>query len=226
MTYIDKAFDILTACARPMTWNELANDIPGSVGETISRALRKLTDQGYVIREPKDPNKPRGTKLWSINPAAPPRKSRAQTKLPLSPPMSSKGSSGKAFAMCLPVNKPTLVTATIQAIDELVSAKSTFSAHDVTKKLRDMVKDGKATVDHTETGTVYAYGKTLPRIEHEDVKGIVHEYFSTGKMGSYTRFMDGDHWAYSEPKAAQVTANPPPIVLLMPAADYDGDPVL
>lgn len=205
-----------------MTHKEITKDIPNAFDGTISRALRALHAKGLVTKTPQDPARPTGTKLWmAVQPI--------QTNLPLTqaptPTMSSKGSSGKVISMCLPQNKPTLVTATIQTIEEMVVAKQPFSAHDVTKKLRDLVKDGKATVDHTETGTVHAYGKTIARIEHEDVRGIVHEYFLTGKMLGWTRVMDGDHWIYKEGMHTAV-AVPPPIVLVVPADDYDGDPVL
>lgn len=227
MSLKSEAFEILKKTARPMTVAELAKAIPFSFDGTISRAMRALCAKGCVTRQPKDPAKPRGTKLWSVVPNAvfPQRRSKpAPVPQTAVPPTSSTGSSGKVITMCLPQNKPTLVTATIQAIEEMVNSKQPFSAHDITKKLRDMVKDGTARVDHTETGTVHAYGKTLARIEHGDVRDVVHEYFLTGKMVGWIREMDGDHWIYKE--AMQSASIPPPVVLVVPADDYDGDPVL
>jgi hypothetical protein len=122
--------------------------------------------------------------------------------------------------MCLPTNKPTLVTATIQAVEFLRSQKTTFSAHDVTTKLREMVKDGLAHVDNAESGTIFAYGRKVPKIEHDDVRDIVHEYFKAGKLPDYAREMQGDHWKYV-PDAVQATSTP-----TSSSPDYSGDPTL
>jgi len=223
MTYISKAHEILKAIARPMTFKELVHDIPGSCGETISRAMRKLFERGLVTRKPQDPTKPNGPKLWTAIPTAN-QSTTSRTTKPTTQTVAAK-SSGKVTVMCLPQNKPTLVTATLQTISELMglSAKK-FSAHDVTKHLREMVNDGKINVDHTESGTVHVHGKTVARIEHEDVKAIVHEYFHSGKMDGWTREMVNGHWEYNELPAQAAT--PPPVVLVVPAADYDGDPLL
>lgn len=215
MTFKSQALDVLKAANKAMTYDEIAKLVPGSCGSTIDRALRKLWQEGLVSKEPQNHAKPQHTKLWSFV-STPSTLSSVPTPTPQ--PKS------KVITMCLPANKPTLVTATIQTIELMLFDETKFSAHDVTKRLRELVGSGIAKVDEIEVGTVHVSGKNVPRIDHEDVKGIVHEYFSTGKMSDWERTMVNDHWVYQPPTVQQPV--PPPIVVLVPAADYDGDPLL
>lgn len=221
MTVIVEVFDTLKASATPMTWLEVTSTIASKRfvhGGTVSRALRRLFAKKCVTREFL-PGKHSGTKLWSAIPNAVYTVKQRPAKV-----ATPKKSSGKVTVMALPTNKPTLVTATLQAITVLMADKKTFSAHDVTKKLRDMVKDGSATVDHTETGVVHVGGKAVARIEHDEVRGLVHEYHAAGKMDGYDKVMNGDHWEY----AVLQTLPTPPVVIPtpMPPDDYNGDPAL
>lgn len=212
-----KALEILQTTNRPMSWMELVSGIPGSCGETVSRALRRLCRKGLVERQPQDPTKPNGVKLWTAKTAS---------QLSFAPTAASASSSGKTTIMCLPQNKPTTVTATLQTLKEMLDAKKPFSAHDVTKKMRDDIKDGKISIDHTENGTVFAYGKTLARIEHDVVKDIVHDYFHANNMAGWTRELVNGHWEYRE-EAAQPNPQPPVILVAVASGDdYDGTPTL
>ncbi len=219
MSIKEKVLAVLNAAASPMLCQDIAKQLPGTPEPSIRRAISQLHKKGMLSYKPTDPAHPGLRKLWTPTNAANPAPNTVNRNF--------KGSSGKVIAMCLPVNKPTLVTATIQTIEFFLSQKTEFSAHDVTKKLRELVKDGLAHVDDTECGTVFAYGRKVPKIEHEDVRGIVHEYFGTGKMTNYIKVMDGDHWKYS-PDTAQVIPTPPTVTPApMPqSSDYDGDPTL
>ena len=87
--------------------------------------------------------------------------------------------------MCT-INKPTLVSAVEKEVMEFISSKLAFSAFDITQSMRKKAADGTLpTIDDKETGTVYlGYadgGKTVPRLDHEDIRTIVHDFFNQGK---------------------------------------------
>lgn len=103
---------------------------------------------------------------------------------------------GGLTLMCAP-NKPTLIRAIGDLLSsEFVSSGKTFSAYDVTKRLRelvfakskeisDLLKNGQTTtnlVDSTETGMISVKGLQVPKIDHEDVRVTVHEIFNLGGM--------------------------------------------
>lgn len=197
MTYKADALEVLQrSVVNGLTVMELTSKVKGSCGSTIARALRKLRAEGHVDRFLVGPH---GTMRWHVKHTLPtknPRKINTMT------------------------SKPTLTAATISAIETLLSAKQKFSAYNVTKKLRELVTADPSLVDVGETGAVYdsVHGKIVPRIEHDQVRSLVHEYFLAGKMTGYTRTMDNDHWIYEEGPQPQ---NPPTVFV-----PYNGDPVL
>lgn len=106
----------------------------------------------------------------------------------------------QGFPMCLSAAtaaKPSL----IQAVGDLVTseflpAQKKFSAHDVTKRMRELVSQPTTTVNPAETGTVHVAGKSVPKIAHDDVREIVHELFSQGLLTGYDRIHNGTHFEY------------------------------
>lgn len=122
--------------------------------------------------------------------------------------------------MCLPTNKPSLIKAVGNLlVNEFVTSGKMFTAHDVTKRLREhalnhfAAKDQHALlfVDPKENGTVWVQGQQVARIEHEDVKAIVHELFNTGGMQGIDRINENGRWEYDT--VANIAArNPAPFV--------------
>jgi hypothetical protein len=119
--------------------------------------------------------------------------------------------------MCAP-NKPTLIKAIGDLLaTDFVSSGKKFSAHDVTKKLRELVlsraKEINNTsgtvgdlmttvintpqIDTTETGTISIQGLQVPKIDHDDVKTTVHEIFNLGGMPGMGRIQHAaGYWEY------------------------------
>lgn len=109
--------------------------------------------------------------------------------------------------MCLSATTATKLSL-IKAVGDLVilefiPAQKKFSAYDVTKRLREIVLgSAKGTIppgsviDTNETGTVFVQGTSVAKIEHDDVKEIVHELFNAGAMSGYDRIHTGQHFEY------------------------------
>lgn len=135
---------------------------------------------------------------------------------------------------------------------EFVPANKRFSAHDVTARLRQLVYEQvkelddkcKATgtrhtyvplVDHTETGKVHVKGLECAKVEHGDVREIVHELFNQGLLVGYDRTHNGQYFEYDLlaniqpvlPQATVVSAppattSPDPAPAGTPGSSYDG----
>ena len=203
----------------------------------VGGALRKLYAKGAAIRILSSDTR----KLWAHQNNAPFVSSWKIPTLPPLPPPKKKTPStsvravknnptGKQDTMCLPT-KPTLIAAVTDLVKAMIAKQRTFSAHDVTKALRENVNDlAEARLkDHTitssfdiniaETGTDYNKGVLVAKIKHDDVRAVVGHLFNTGEMGDYSRFYNGEFFEYSPP--AKVTS------VLDPAAgddssSYDG----
>lgn len=117
--------------------------------------------------------------------------------------------------MCAPINKPSLIAAVGDLlVNEFVTSGKKFSAFDITKRLREKVLEQQQDldvkfrqnnirqtyvpiVDSSETGTVRVQGQEVPKIEHEDVKAIVHDIFNAGGMPNIGRVhTPGGFWEY------------------------------
>lgn len=128
----------------------------------------------------------------------------------------------QGFPMCLPDSTATKLTL-IQAVGDLVTsefipAAKKFTAHDVTKRLREKVSADPATpISPVETGSVHVQGKSVPKIEHEDVKAIVHELFAQGLLVGFDRVHVAGHFEYDT--LANIAALTPPAPIVMPQAD-------
>lgn len=101
---------------------------------------------------------------------------------------------------------------------ELTTLHKSISAYDVTQELRKRVKQSTLTLLGA-TDFLTVDGITVPRIEHTDVRGIVHALFDTGIFPNYTRISNGTYWVYGyeDPDTS------PPAV---PGGSYDGTPTL
>lgn len=123
----------------------------------------------------------------------------------------------QGFPMCLSATtaaKTTLLTAVGDLVTkEFLPAQKRFSAHDVTARLRGLVYDQAKEmddkcqttgtrqtyvplVDSAQTGKVYVKGLEVAKVEHEDVKEIVHELFNSGAMAGYDRVHNGKYFEY------------------------------
>lgn len=207
---------------------------------SIGAGLRRLHKTSAVAWQ-KAPKKHGGfCKAWRLTAQGaqlpttpPPKKGRTRrSKGNGGTQQSSKGSSARTTNMCIDPSKPTLNKAIEDVVGELVIAKKTFSAYDVTKELRDKVAKTTVVVDHAESGVVHVGGVPVARVDHDYVRDAVHELFHTGKMDGYDRAHTGSHWQYEEAKANTVLPDPsasPAGTGTPPAADgssYDGSPTL
>lgn len=116
--------------------------------------------------------------------------------------------------MCAPANKPSLIKAVGDLlVNEFVTSGKKFSAFDITKRLREIVLEQMQKlnvqlqqgtrqtyvpiVDTTETGEVHVQGLKVAKIEHDDVKAIVHDIFNAGGMPNLGRVhASGGFWEY------------------------------
>ncbi len=146
--------------------------------------------------------------------------------------------------MCAPANKPSLINAVGDLlVNEFVTSGKKFSAYDVTKRLRqlELERAKNATknmplpfnfsvppVDRAETGETYVAGYKVPKIEHEDVRAIVHDIYNAGGMPNLGRIQVSNYWEY-DVKAnidALVAASQaiPVMVVPLPTSSPDPDP--
>lgn len=204
--------------------------------DTISRILRSNRD---VFKSEIVPNDRFRRKQWAFHtkdttnwdnavPVKLASKTRRRRQLPL--PVIQGASS-----MCLPAStaaKPSLVQAVTELVLKEFLAGTKFSAHDVTKRVRELANQSTTTINPAETGTVHVKGQAVPRIEHEDVKNIVHELFHTGQMVGYGRHYNGSYWDYdlvanlpASTGAATVavpSTTPDPVPTVADGSSYDG----
>lgn len=113
--------------------------------------------------------------------------------------------------MCSPTDKPSLIKAVGDLlVNEFVTAGKKFSAYDVTKRLRniELERAKNATrnmplpmpslspIDKAETGDTFVAGYKVPKIEHEDVRNIVHDIYNAGGMPNLGRIQVSNYWEY------------------------------
>lgn len=226
----------------------------------VSGALRKLRRAGHVVKQVIPGHNPR---LWAtfdnvnnshvtlttpaIPPKAPPKPRKRATKQPVVPITAGTPSRSRAFSMCLP-NKPTLVQAVTDIVAKKVADSEKFSAHDVTKAIREkLIADKKGDgsgnrqtyvpiVDSHETGMVWVDGHQVAKVEHDDVRDIINHLFNTGAITNYARSHNG---TYLEYELAAVATPPDPSVpdpvparvstlndALKDGTDYDGSSII
>jgi hypothetical protein len=104
--------------------------------------------------------------------------------------------------MCMPTNKTSLIKAVedLVRIEFLANGKK-FSAYDVTVRLRELVLQqgiigAVYPIDIAETGTVFVQGQRVAKIQHDDVRHIVHELFTQGVFGEYNKEDNGQFFVY------------------------------
>lgn len=132
-------------------------------------------------------------------------------------PRSANSCSYKGLTlMCAPANKPSLIKAVGDLlVNEFVTSGKKFSAFDITKRLRDIVlaeaKDHEAQMaklppgtrqtfaillEPQEQGTIFVQGLEVCKVEHDDVKAIVHDIFNAGGMPGLGRIHTQGYWEY------------------------------
>jgi hypothetical protein len=190
-----------------LTVTQLIKAIPAASGRysTVARALRQLRKEGRVKARPTGRFREWTVANGKTQPGQPVVPATPAPVSQPSPAASYKGSS-RRIPMCIPTNMPTFVQATKDLVAEFVASERTFSAYDVTTALRDRANTGKVTIDAAETGTVHVSGSNVPKVEHETVKGIVHELHNTGEMAGYARNHNGSYWEYAPSDDADADA--------------------
>jgi DNA-binding MarR family transcriptional regulator len=214
----------------------------------VSGALRKLFAKDRTIRQILAGVHPR---IWALKITYDQAHANGTplTIPPLPPPKPKKQKTARASAravtqtsarnrsMCLP-NKPTLVKAVTDLVNEKVAAQATFSAYDITKVLRErvlelaekvaangaIILDSISDIDPKETSTVYVKGKSVPKIEHDDVKEVISHLFNTGALSGYDRNFNGTYMEYVK-QAAVADPAPDPTSPPLPtpgSGTYDG----
>lgn len=117
----------------------------------------------------------------------------------------------------MPLNKPSLIKAVTDLLKfEYIPNNVKFSAHDVTSRLRELVLQQAVIgavypIDTNETGIVVVQGQRVARIEHDDVRHIVHDLFDGKEIPGYDRVlvMDSNINAnYFEYQPIQATVAP------------------
>lgn len=109
------------------------------------------------------------------------------------------------------MNKPSLVKAVTDLLKfEYLPNHVKFSAHDVTSRLRELVLQqgvigGVYPIDVAEVGTVMVQGQRVAKIEHSDVKQIIHTLFETGELPGYTREDNGTFFEYAPDASLDMT---------------------
>ena len=171
-----------------------------------------------------------GRKEWKLTPDGATYALNPLTKTPKTSSTGSKRSQGKKTLMCIDPSKTSLNAAIESVVVGLVTSGETFSAHDVTKELRERVAKGSVSLDIAETGTIHIHGIDVAKVEHDYVRDATHELFHTGKMSSYVRNHNGNYWTYAPAPAAAPDPDPatpdpsgtPPVA----SGSYDGTPTL
>lgn len=186
-TTASRALEVLQTKTFPVDVPTVMISMPNNTCQgTVSRALRRMRAKGIVS------SKRNGGRwvFWSFNSSQP-------AKVQVSTPR-AKGLAGRRLLVCRPDNMPTLCDAIDSTVKMLVGTKTEFSAFDVTKNLRDQVRDDAVSIDQNETGTVHVGDKDVVKIDHETIKEVVHDLFQRGEMTGYDRTHNGTHWVYAE----------------------------
>ena len=181
-------------------------------------ALRKLFSKGKVIRQAHPTTKgavlytladnENFTSNWPI-PVMPARATPNKQPHPDPTKYSIATLPDRSSSMCLP-NKPTLVKAVTEVVNEKISKHSAFSAHDITKILRGKVADpnNKVDIDIAETGNVFVKGVAVIRIAHEDVREVVNHLYNTSAMPGYTREFNGTYLEFKPLAVSKIQTDP------------------
>lgn len=136
--------------------------------------------------------------------------------------------------MCAPTNKSSLVKVVGDLlVNEFVTSGNKFSAFDITKRLRDIVlteakNSGVSTLlDLDELGTVFVQGLKVAKVEHDDVKAIVHDIFNAGGMPNLSRMRDvtNAYWEYGPSTSFLVASIVDPQPSSVTGSTTDPDPI-
>lgn len=214
---------------------DLVGGTPTICHATVARALRKLWEES-VAAKMKLPGDNHGRMQWIAMANAklgfPDAKPVTVSAPKVKKPRTKKTKNGSPIT---PINTANNQGALIMQIEqgvesivaELVAADKKFSAHDVTKTLRDRVNTGTIQVDPGLAGTAHVGGKDVTKIEHGYVRDAVHALMTGGKYPAYDRETNGTFWEYF-PQAAAAPATPAttPDPNAPPAAPYDGNSTL
>jgi len=147
------------------------------------------------------------------------------------PNMSNYPKTASGGRMCIDPSKTTLNAAISSVVADLITTGKTFSAHDVTKELRERVAKASVPIDIAETGTVHIHGVDVAKVEHDYVRDAVHELFHQGLMQGYVRNHNGNYWTYAPAPAASpdpdpATSDPSPSTPPTSSSPYDGSSTL
>lgn len=207
---------------------ELAAELQLST-KSVGGALRKMFAKNKTVRK----TEPGYRRLWALKsvfdsgirltmPTRPARKTKK--KATSTSAKAASGTSGTRTAnMCLP-NKPTLVKAVTDLVNEKVTTKATFSAHDITKELREKVlaeakeaaqnlpPNQAAAKASLQDGTVWVQGLAVTKISHDDVKEVVKHLFASNQMIDYLSSFNGTYLEYGPNVTSSVDPDPAPLV--------------
>lgn len=209
----------------------------GSLKSTIARALRDLQIHGK-IQKAVLPNDKKGRKMWAAN-GQPLVHLSSKTTVATNviPPAVNQigtttgrtSSIGPNLSNGPKANSEVFVTleqAVEHVVTEFVQKGRTFSAHEVTKLLRELT-NGREYVINSITDTVHVGGKDVPRIVHDKVRDIVHELFFANKMPGYDRKDNGTYHEFTPVlPSPTVGGQPVPTTSAAAPSDYDGSPAL
>lgn len=211
MSVFSHIFSALTNATDWMSAADISKVVQQFHPDTVRRYLRKDPSFKSAILPGK-----RAYRGWALSTADTTNWTPVIVKKPTSPstkPTNSFATYKGLNLMCSPTNKPSLILAVGNLlVDEFVTSGHAFTAHDVTRRLREIelnrAKNATRTsplplrtftgIDKNEAGEVYHHGYKLPRIDHEDVKAIVHDIFTAGGMPNLDRIMNKGHLEYDD----------------------------
>lgn len=169
------------------------------------------------------------------------RTSSAQPTISNTPRSDSSATYQGMILMCSPTDKPSLVKAVGDLlVNEFVTSGKKFSAHDITKRLRGIELDraknatrnmplpmpNSTPIDRLETGEVHVLGYKVPKIDHEDVRNIVHDIYTAGGMPNLGRVRTNGFWEYDSLgniSALVVSPTDPVRVIVVPDDNQGND---
>jgi hypothetical protein len=192
--------------------------------------LSRMSHKGYVEGRKRVGDR-YGRREWKLTPVGLQLSINGTPPAKIKIPTGSKGSQGRQATMCIDPNKTSLNAAIESVVLGLMTDSKTFSAHDVTKELRERVSKGSVPLDLAETGTVHIHGVDVAKVEHDYVRDATHELFHQGKMTGYVRNHNGNYWTYAPAPAASpdpdpATPDPSPSTPPVASGSYDGSSTL
>jgi hypothetical protein len=217
----DQILDVMTHGKATATAKDISlllyHKSPGCIADALLRMAKRgmvsgktVTRDGHLCKE------------WTLTAS---QGTNRAAKGQSGTPGGSKGSPARSATMCT-TQKVSLIAATEKVVNEFVAAGKLFSAHDITQEIRSRLVAGTIDVDKAECGVVHVGGgQEVAKVEHGDVRNIVHDLFGSGRIQGYDKTYTTDHFVFAPAPAAPAVA-PDPASSSSSSGNYDGSSTL